>query len=43
MSVGGWLCGRSAVIDSPRENVGPHLYQKDGTIFFSMKVPLTYG
>ena len=28
---------------APRENVGRPLYQKAGTEFFSMKVPLTYG
>ena len=43
MSVGGSLCGRSLTVHSPREVVGPPLYQKDGTIFFSMTVPLTYG
>ena len=41
----GWgsLCGRSAMVRPPRENADRRLYRKDGTIFFSVKVPLTYS
>ena len=37
----GWLFGRSGMGHSHREIAGPPLYQKDGTIFFSLTVPLT--
>ena len=41
LSVGGSLCGRSAMVRAPREITDGSLYHKDGTIFFSMKVALT--
>ena len=31
------------MVRPPRENAGSRLYQKDGTIFFSVNVPLTYS
>ena len=42
LSVGGSLCGRSAMVRVLREITDGSLYHKDGTIFFSMKVALTY-
>ena len=42
VSARGWLSGHSAVVVSPCDNAGAGLYQKDGTIFFSMKAPLAY-
>ena len=31
------------MVHSPRGNADGRLYQKDGPIFFSVKVPLTYS
>ena len=43
LSVGGSLCGRSGMVRSPPGNADVHPYQKDGTILFSMRGPLSYS
>ena len=43
MSVEQSLCGRSGMVRSPPGNADVHLYQKDGTILFSTRGPLSYS